>query len=56
MSQKPISLNPDDLQVESLTTYMPILQPMTGTGASDAPAICSCFGSCDIYCNGGSIQ
>jgi hypothetical protein len=55
MSIKPISLNPDDLQVESLSTYTPILQPMTGTGASDAPAICSCFGSCDQFCGGGTF-
>ena len=54
MAIKPISLNPDDLQVESLNTYTPII--VSGPGASDAPAICSCFGSCDLYCNGGSLQ
>jgi hypothetical protein len=54
MSIKPISLNPDDLQVESLTTSGTILQPMTG-GMSEGPMICSCFGSCDLYCGGGTF-
>ena len=44
-------LNPDQLVVDSFPTVDEASMSSLPTGGvSEPPMICSCFGSCDIYC------
>jgi hypothetical protein len=53
MPKKKIKLNLDELDITTFqtTSTTSILRP---DGGASFPAICSCFGTCDDWCNGGS--
>ena len=49
-----MALDPEDLEVETFTTTDPSRTITIGMGGmSEPPAICSCFGTCDMFCDGG---
>ncbi|HEX8244062.1 MAG TPA: hypothetical protein VF541_11215 [Longimicrobium sp.] len=43
-------LNPDEIVVDSFPTGDQSSMSSEPGGMSEPPMICSCFGSCDIYC------